>query len=76
MKYYKIVSFMSGDPLALIRIENSNVERYAGLGRWVEPSHWAEILSDIAGGEGWSKYEEISPDEAESVKLELFPYLW
>lgn len=76
MRYWKVTDPVGGkgSPLALFRVEDLKVERYAGLGRWVKTEYWGMILMDISGmGDGWSKYVEVLPGDLEAVKLELYP---
>ena len=74
--YYTVTDPMSGGgkPLALFRVEGVIVERYEGLGRWVEPSGAGRVLMDVSGmGEGWSGYVEVKPEKLDMVKLQLYP---
>ena len=57
----------------LYRIKGYTVERYAGLGRWIVPPFAGQGLLDISGaGGGWATIDEVTPEEAEDIKRQLF----
>lgn len=57
----------------IYRVKKRCVERYVGLGCWVEPPHSGQIIMDIIGmGGGWATIDEITPEEAEEIKRQLF----
>ena len=75
-RYYKVVDPVNGGgkPLALVRVDGVEAERYAGLDRWVRPEYAGAIVMDVSGmGDGWSKYMEVQPEKVEGVKAQLFP---
>lgn len=77
-KYYKYADGSSGDVRnrkahALFRVDGVSVERYAGLERWVVPPFSGQVVMDINGmGGGWADVFEVTPEEAEEIKRELF----
>lgn len=62
-----------GVALALFRIKGVEVERYAGLDRWIVPPFAGQVLLDISGaGGGWAGIDEVRPEEEEEIKRQLF----
>jgi len=63
-----------GVALALFRIEGVEVERYAGLERWIVPPFAEQVLRlDISGaGGGWAGIVEVTSEEEEEIKWQLF----
>ena len=76
-KYYKRYN-PSGSGLivnvyGLFRVKGVYVERYAGLERWIVPPFAGQVLLDISGaGGGWATIDEVTPEEAEDIKRQLF----
>ena len=78
-KYYKRFFLREpGDPThyrayQLFRVSGVRVERYAGMERWVEHPYAGKVLLDISGAGGsWYDIKEITPEEAEEIKKQLF----
>jgi hypothetical protein len=78
-KYYKTFHLrVPGDPQhrkvnGLFRVEGVRVERYVGLERWIVPPFSGQIIMDISGmGGGWATIDEVTPEEAEEIKRQLF----
>lgn len=77
-KYYKRWFIDSDDPeygkaFALYRIEGFRVELYEGLERWSKSPFAGKVLLDISGAGGsWDNIKEISSEEAEEIKRQLF----
>ncbi|MBP7197000.1 MAG: hypothetical protein KBA05_06280 [Anaerolineaceae bacterium] len=76
-KYYKRYnpsgSGLKGKVYGLFRVKGVHVERYAGLERWIVPPFAGQVLLDISGaGGGWATIDEVTPEEAEEIKRQLF----
>jgi len=76
-KFYKThnqsVKLNKDEIFNLYRIKGYTVERYAGLGRWIVPPFAGQVLLDISGaGGGWATIDEVTPEEAEEIKRQLF----
>ncbi|MDI9530256.1 MAG: hypothetical protein WBJ23_06070 [Anaerolineaceae bacterium] len=76
-KFYKThnqsVKLNKDEIFNLYRIKGYTVERYAGLGRWIVPPFAGQVLLDISGaGGGWATIDEVTPEEAEDIKRQLF----
>jgi hypothetical protein len=78
-KYYKYVHIRSkNDPLdgkayVLFRMKGYHVERYEGLERWIVPPYSGQLKMDLDGmGGGWASVREVTPEEAEEIKRQLF----
>lgn len=57
----------------LFRVQGVKVERYVGLERWIVPPFDGSVLLDISGAGGsWYNIKEITPEEAEEIKRQLF----
>jgi len=70
-KYYKYWHEMK--PYALFRVNGHQVERYQGLEHWIVPPYAGRVLMDAIGAGGsWYDIKEISPEEAEDIKRQLF----
>ena len=70
-KYYKYWHEMKA--YALFRVDGSRVERYAGLERWMVPPFAGRVRMDAIGAGGsWYDIKEITPEEAEEIKRQLF----
>ena len=70
-KYYKY--WHEGKADSLFRVTGVKVERYAGLERWIVPPFAGQVLLDISGAGGsWYDIKEISFEEAEEIKRQLF----
>jgi len=76
-KFYKThnqsVKLNKDEIFNLYRIKGYTVERYAGLGRWIVPPFAGQVLLNISGaGGGWATIDEVTPEEAEDIKRQLF----
>ena len=76
-KFYKThnqsVKLNKDEIFNLYRIKGYTVERYSGLGRWIVPPFAGQVLLDISGaGGGWATIDEVTPEEAEEIKRQLF----
>lgn len=76
-KFYKThnqsVKLNKDEIFNLYRIKGYTVERYAGLGRWIVPPFAGQVLLNISGaGGGWATIDEVTPEEAEEIKRQLF----
>ena len=77
-KYFKRWFYSKSDPeygkaYALYRVDGIRVERYDGLERWIVPPFAGQVLLDISGaGGGWATIDEVTPEEAEEIKKQLF----
>jgi len=78
-KYYKdtnpvpVTHKDSGKVNCLFRVKGYTVERYAGLDRRIVPPFAGQVLLDISGaGGGWATIDEVTPEEAEEIKRQLF----
>jgi hypothetical protein len=70
-KYYKY--WHKGKADSLFRVKGYKVERYEGLERWIVPPFAGQVLLDISGaGGGWATIDEVTPEEAEEIKRQLF----
>jgi len=76
-KFYKThnqsVKLNKDEIFNLYRIKGYSVERYAGLERWIVPPFAGQVLLNISGaGGGWATIDEVTPEEAEDIKRQLF----
>ena len=76
-KFYKThnqsVKLNKDEIFNLYRIKGYTVERYAGLGLWIVPPFAGQVFLDISGaGGGWATIDEVTPEEAEDIKRQLF----
>ena len=76
-KFYKThnqsVKLNKDEIFNLYRIKGYTVERYAGLERWIVPPFAGQVLLNISGaGGGWATIDEVTPEEAEEIKRQLF----
>ena len=70
-KYYKY--WHKGKADSLFRVKGYKVERYEGLERWIVPPYAGRVLMDAIGAGGsWYDIKEVTPEEAEEIKKQLF----